>query len=146
MQIYNNRGYAANVILWRYDAPLASPPKQIKFTCGDAGDHGLTTTMFFYWDGANPTTTSFGIRLNGGKIDITKNASVVSWTTGTNTGGYGSDSSVTIDLTTDLITCTIDDQNMGHQVLTYSEVGMPNQNQNYVGVFTTNYIDNIYVR
>lgn len=141
--LFGNTGAASgNITGWRY-TQLATAPTQIKWTTADGGDHGVQTSLFFYFDlGSN----YFFIRVNGGTITLFKNGSPVSWTTGTSTGGYGNNISLTADLTTDLITLTVDDSSLGHQVLTYSEVGMPNQTNKYIQVFTTNFIDNIYIK
>ncbi|MFT3882468.1 MAG: hypothetical protein QM703_22800 [Gemmatales bacterium] len=142
-QIYNNKGYAyTGSTTWTYT--LTNAPTQLKWTTGDGGDHGLLVDFYFLRsvDGSQ----SFMIRINGGSIGIFKNGSPTSWTTGTSTGGYGNSISLTVDLTTDLITLTVDDSGMGHQVLTYSEVGMPNTTNKTLAVFTWNYIDNIYVK
>lgn len=141
---YNNRGTAfGNATTWTYTA-LATPPTQVKWSTGDFGDHGLTLDMYFFRsvDGSQ----SYMIRVNAGNLSIFKNGSPVSWTTGTSTGGYGYTISLTADLTPDTITLTVDDASMGHQVLTYVEVGMPNQTNKTIAIFTGNWIDNLYVR
>lgn len=114
---------------------LSATPTRIQFDYYSGGDGGLTIRSHVFYDGGS---NYYFVKTGSGNITIQKSGvGLVPWTTGSATGGFGNDGTLTIDITTDTLTVIVDEPGMGEpRVLTYTEASMPGQANLYFGVDT----------